>query len=83
MNIQFFASVSAAQYELLLSADPSPVMVASYANCTFKFANQINNKLVGVILLLPTHPQTLEIVNLAVIKRQQNQGDWYPTFTIC
>lgn len=74
MNIQPLTSVSAAQYELLLSADPSPVMVASYVNRAFNFAAQIDHKLVGVLLLLPTHPQTLEIVNLAVSQRQQNQG---------
>ena len=74
MNIQSLTSVSAAQYELLLSADPSPVMVASYVNRAFKFAAQIDHNLVGVLLLLPTHPQTLEIVNLAVSQRQQNQG---------
>lgn len=74
MNIQPLTSVSAAQYELLLSADPSPVMVASYVNRAFKFAAQIDHKLVGVLLLLPTHPRTLEIVNLAISQRQQNQG---------
>lgn len=74
MNIQSLASVSAAQYELLLSADPSPVMVASYVNRALKFAAQIDHKLVGVLLLLPTHPQTLEIVNLAVSQCHQNQG---------
>ena len=74
MNIQPFTSVSEAQYELLLSADPSPVMVASYVNRALKFAAQIDNKLVGVLLLLPTHPQTLEIVNLAVSQCHQNQG---------
>lgn len=59
MNIQSLTSVSAAQYELLLSADPSPVMVASYVNRALKFAAQIDHKLVGVLLLLPTHPQTI------------------------
>ncbi len=72
MDIQPFTSVSADQYELLLMADPSRSMIASYVNRAFKFATEIDNQLVGVILLLPTHPQTLEIVNLAVSKCHQN-----------
>ena len=74
MDIQPFTSVSADQYELLLMADPSRTMIASYVNRAFKFAAEIDNQLVGVILLLPTHPQTLEIVNLAVSKCHQNHG---------
>ena len=74
MDIQPFTSVSADHYELLLMADPSRSMIASYVNRAFKFATEIDNQLVGVILLLPTHPQTLEIVNLAVSKCHQNHG---------
>lgn len=74
MDIQPFTSVSADHYELLLMADPSRTMIASYVNRAFKFAAEIDNQLVGVILLLPTHPQTLEIVNLAVSKCHQNHG---------
>lgn len=62
-------------YELLLLADPSQAMIDDYifrGQCSLAFNE--NNELVGEFVLLPTHPKTVEIVNIAVKEEHQGKG---------
>lgn len=61
-------------YELLLEADPSKKLVDDYTHRGFTYEVILDKKLVGTIVLLPTRPETLEIVNIAVEPTFQKQG---------
>ena len=61
-------------YKLLLDADPYKKMVDSYITRSTVFEVRNVDKLVGIVALLPTRPETLEIVNIAVAPEQQNLG---------
>ncbi|BBD15804.1 GNAT family N-acetyltransferase [Melissococcus plutonius] len=60
-------------YELLLQADPSREMINSYIDRSHCF-EILSPKLIAIIVLLPTHPKTLEIVNISVIHSEQGKG---------
>lgn len=72
--IQPFQQATARHYKLLLSADPSRKVVDSYLARAHKFELLNDNQLVGVILLIDTRPETIEIVNVAVIEKYWNHG---------
>jgi len=61
-------------YKLLLDADPYKKIVDSYITRSTVFEVRNVDKLVGIVALLPTRPETLEIVNIAVAPEQQNLG---------
>lgn len=60
-------------YKLLLLADPSEKLVKNYVKHGLVFAIT-KEKLLGIMVLLPTHPETIEIVNIAVEPEFQGQG---------
>ncbi|MBM7601091.1 ribosomal protein S18 acetylase RimI-like enzyme [Virgibacillus halotolerans] len=60
--------------ELLLLADPSREIVEEYANRGECFIAEIDQQTIGVYVLLPTRPQTVELVNVAVIEDQHGRG---------
>ena len=60
--------------ELLLTADPSQKMVEEYLKRGRCFVAEIRNQLIGVHVLLPTRPHTIEIVNIAVDEKSQGSG---------
>lgn len=61
-------------YDLLLLADPSQKLVEDYLQRGQCFIGSTNDQIVGVYVLLPTRPETVELVNVAVDERQQNKG---------
>ncbi|PWA07626.1 GNAT family N-acetyltransferase [Pueribacillus theae] len=60
--------------ELLLLADPSKDMVEEYVNRGDCFVAESEQQIVGVYVLLPTRPETVELVNVAVLKKQRGIG---------
>ncbi len=74
LNITKFNTPSAKHYSLLLTADPSKKIIGSYLSHAFCYQAITNAQLAGVIILLPTHPDTLEIMNIAVDSKWQNHG---------
>lgn len=72
--IQPFTAATAEHYQLLLSADPSREIVDSYLKRAHKFELTSGKVLLGVVLLLDTRPETVEIVNIAVDESHQNHG---------
>ncbi|HEY4390321.1 MAG TPA: GNAT family N-acetyltransferase [Paenibacillus sp.] len=61
-------------YELLLLADPSKALIDDYlarGNCYLAY---IDGELIGEFVLIPTHPRTIEIVNIAVAEKHHGRG---------
>ncbi|ANU15452.1 GNAT family N-acetyltransferase [Planococcus halocryophilus] len=60
--------------ELLLLADPSSEIVEEYINRGECFIAELGHQTVGVYVLLPTRPEIVELVNVAVIEDQHGKG---------
>ena len=61
-------------FELLLLADPLKEIVEEYVNRGDCYVAERDEEMVGVYVLLPTRPGTVELVNVAVVEEQQNRG---------
>lgn len=61
-------------YQLFLAADPSRKIIDSYLQRAYQFEMVYEDTLLGVILLIDTRPETIEIVNIAIAEKYQNQG---------
>ncbi|PZE21544.1 GNAT family N-acetyltransferase [Paenibacillus xerothermodurans] len=59
---------------LLLLADPSRKLVEDYIKRGECFVSDIENQIVGVYVLLPTRPGTVELVNIAVTEGMHGKG---------
>ncbi|MEK5216682.1 GNAT family N-acetyltransferase [Psychrobacillus sp. FSL H8-0487] len=60
--------------ELLLLADPSQEIVEEYVNRGECFVAESEQQIVGVYVLLPTRPEIVELVNVAVVEEQHGRG---------
>jgi ribosomal protein S18 acetylase RimI-like enzyme len=60
--------------ELLLLADPSEKPVREYVSRGKCFIMNQNEIIVGTYVLIPTRPETVEIVNVAVRENYHGQG---------
>jgi GNAT superfamily N-acetyltransferase len=60
--------------ELLLLADPSQKLVEEYLQRGECYVAEWDERIVGVYVLLPTRPETVELVNIAVEEAHQGQG---------
>ena len=74
MNIRQLSIHENPPMELLLTADPSQKLIESYIKRGHCFVAERNNQWIGVYVLLPTRPQTIEIVNIAVAESYQGEG---------
>lgn len=60
--------------ELLLLADPSKEIVEGYVQRGECYVAESEEQLLGVYVLLPTRPETLELINVAITEQQQGRG---------
>jgi len=60
--------------DLLLLADPSRPIVEDYLRRGLSFVAEKESTVVGVYVLLPTRPETVELVNVAVDESMHEQG---------
>ncbi|MEI5994582.1 GNAT family N-acetyltransferase [Candidatus Enterococcus mansonii] len=74
MTIQEVSNLQAAHHALLLSADPDKHLVNDYVARGICFELIVNHRITGILVLLPTRPKTLEIVNISVYESNQGQG---------
>ncbi|WOZ39942.1 GNAT family N-acetyltransferase [Paenibacillus polymyxa] len=74
MNIRLLNSNENYPLELLLLADPSRQLVEEYLKRGQCFVAEIDHQIVGVYVLLPTRPETIEVVNIAVSEVMQGKG---------
>lgn len=74
MNIRKLNSNENYPMELLLLADPSRKLVEEYIKRGECFISEIDNHIIGVYVLLPTRPKTVELVNIAVAEEMHGKG---------
>ena len=60
--------------ELLLLADPSETIVKEYTSRGECYVAELDQRMMGVYVLLPTRPETIELVNVAVAEERHGQG---------
>jgi GNAT superfamily N-acetyltransferase len=60
--------------DLLLLADPSRIIVEEYLQRGECFVTESDGQIIGVYVLLPTRPETVELVNVAIIETQHGKG---------
>jgi ribosomal protein S18 acetylase RimI-like enzyme len=66
LKIQKISKFTPQHYTLLLDADPSLTSIATYLSRSTAFELTDGTQSIGIIVVMPTAPQTLEIMNLAV-----------------
>ncbi|MFF2886201.1 GNAT family N-acetyltransferase [Paenibacillus sp. NPDC057967] len=75
MNIRMLQAGEQPPMDLLLLADPSQKLVEQYLSRGQCFIGESENGvIVGVYVLLPTRPETVELVNVAVDEGCQGKG---------
>lgn len=74
MIIQPLGSESHPPMDLLLLADPSRALVEGYLKRGTCYVAILDDVMVGVYVLLPTRPDTIELVNVAVDEAHQGRG---------
>ncbi|MFX3623498.1 MAG: GNAT family N-acetyltransferase [Ectobacillus sp.] len=74
MNIRKLNVNEKPPMELLLLADPSPLFIEEYIQRGECFVAEKDNKTIGVYVLLPTRPETVELVNVSVIETLHGKG---------
>ncbi len=74
MNIRLLHSNENYPLELLLLADPSRQLVEEYLKRGQCYVAEMDHQMVGVYVLLPTRPETMEIVNIAVAEVMHGKG---------
>ena len=74
MNIRQLSVHENPPMELLLTADRSQKVIESYIKRGQCFVSEKNNQWIGVYVLLPKRPHTIEIVNIAVDEYYRGKG---------
>ncbi|WII37014.1 GNAT family N-acetyltransferase [Paenibacillus thiaminolyticus] len=74
MQIRKWSTEEQPPMELLLLADPSAEIVHEYLGRGTCFLAEQEGEVIGVYVLLPTRPGTIELVNVAVAESHQGQG---------
>ena len=74
MDIRLLSDKEKPPMDLLVLADPSPKMVEKYLKRGESYIAESENQLIGIYVLLPTRPETVEIVNVAVAEKYQSRG---------
>ncbi|MEK4487570.1 GNAT family N-acetyltransferase [Psychrobacillus sp. FSL H8-0484] len=60
--------------DLLLLADPSRKLIEQYIQRGECYIAEKNSETIGVYVLLPTRPKTVELVNIAVAEQYHGKG---------
>lgn len=59
---------------LMLEADPSELLVKQYLEQGECYVAEQSEEVIGVFVLLPTKPKTVELINIAVTEQHQGKG---------
>lgn len=74
MQIRLLNKNETPPMNLLLTADPSPRIVEEYLKRGECYIAECSRRIIGVYVLLPTRPETVELVNLAIIDELHGKG---------
>lgn len=79
MNIRRLHPEHEPPLDLLLTADPSEKLVNDYLKRGQCYTAEIDRRIAGVYVLLPTRPETAELVNIAVkedLQEKESADNW-------
>jgi ribosomal protein S18 acetylase RimI-like enzyme len=74
MKIRKLVPNEAYPWELLLLADPSQHLIEEYVRRGDCYIAEADNQVIGTYVLLPTRPETVELVNIAVAEHMHGRG---------
>ncbi|WP_336786440.1 GNAT family N-acetyltransferase [Paenibacillus sp. MMO-177] len=74
MNLRNLYANEEYPLNLLLLADPSQKLVEEYVKRGDCWVAEVENQIIGVYVLLPTRPETVELVNVAVAENLHGKG---------
>ncbi|MEF3311999.1 GNAT family N-acetyltransferase [Paenibacillus sp. GYB004] len=74
MDIRMLGEGEQPPMELMLNADPSKQLVEGYLQRGTSYVAIDSGEIVGVYVLLPTRPATVELVNVSVREEHQGKG---------
>ena len=74
MKIRRLVSTENIPMDLLLQADPSEEIVLEYLQRGECFVLEDEDSIIGVYVLIPTRPETAELVNVSIQEEQQGKG---------
>ncbi|MCU4782113.1 GNAT family N-acetyltransferase, partial [Bacillus cereus] len=74
ISIEKSTSINMEEMELLLLADPSTEVVNGYLKKGDCFVLKKGAVTVGIMILIPTRTETIEIINIAVSEKEQGKG---------
>lgn len=74
MEIRKLKKHEQAPMDLLMLADPSIEIIEAYLTRGDCYIAEMQGETVGVYVLLPTRPETVELINVAVVEEQHGRG---------
>lgn len=74
MKIRRLVATDNIPMDLLLQADPSEEIVLEYLQRGECFVLEDEDSIIGVYVLIPTRPETAELVNVSIQEEQQGKG---------
>lgn len=74
LKIRILETSETAPMDLLLNADPSEKLVRDYLSRGICLIAEIQDKIVGALILMPTGNEKMEIMNVSVLDEVQNMG---------
>lgn len=74
ITFKSLSSLEEPPYDLLLTADPLKELVDAYLNQSEVYVARQHDEILGVIVLFPLTPDTIEIKNIAVKSQHQGKG---------
>ncbi|MED2764120.1 GNAT family N-acetyltransferase [Bacillus thuringiensis] len=74
IKIKKSTGITKDEMDLLLLADPSPKVVNRYLKKGDCFVLKKGSITVGIMILIPTCSETIEIINIAVSEKEQGKG---------
>ncbi|AYB39153.1 GNAT family N-acetyltransferase [Brevibacillus laterosporus] len=74
MNIRMIHESEDLPMDLLLLADPSEMLVMEYVSRGQCYVMEQDGRVIGTYVLIPTRPETVELVNVAVEEEQHGKG---------
>lgn len=74
MNVRRLNPNETPPMQLLLLADPSKKLIDEYITRGECFIAILEDEVLGVYVLLPTKPETVELINIAVAEEHQGKG---------
>lgn len=74
MHIRKLTKSEKPPMDLLLLADPSKAVVKDYIYRSDCYVAEKGQQIIGIYVLLPTRPETVELVNIAIVANHQGKG---------